>query len=635
MEVQGLFCALVVEHVKAASGAVSTRECHKRAELSLARNEFREVLLLLDVPGRPRRKMTLRQDRMKVHRKFASDGKLTVTLEDVGMRLLVSNAPPHRLAVFAKSMAAKLAPDCDENSRPPPPTARERLRSNLPSAVDEISPVTAKDVQNLKRAEAGGKGLLKLNVVTASPVTTGRAKKRTRLGEKQGGGSPREDGGAPAKRRSLEEKQNQVVLTKDQRKVLQAVKEGHNVFFTGGAGVGKSLVVRKCIGALPPDSTVVTASTGVAAYQVGGVTLHSFAGVATGAASVEQCVEAVRRKKGAIDAWRRCRHLVVDEVSMVDGRYFEKLEAVARAVRNSEKPFGGIQLILAGDFLQLPPVTRKGEKRVFCFQTEAWRRCVQVNIELTIVKRQSDTDFVDILASLRKGECSLAQERILRATCNNRIEDDHILATRLCTHTEDANMINREELASLPGDAKLFSATDSHPALTPHLDQHTPVESRLTLKVGAQVMLMKNLNVARGLVNGARGRVVRFSRTGNWPVVRFACGREEEVRPEKWPVKGRQGGADAAALWRKQLPLRLAWAFSIHKSQGMTLECAEVNLSKVFECGQAYVALSRAKSLKSTRIVGFSRDCIVADPKVLRFYRNLAHLKPVELSRQT
>ncbi len=172
------------------------------------------------------------------------------------------------------------------------------------------------------------------------------------------------------------------------------------------------------------------------------------------------------------------------------------------------------------------------------------------------VRRQSDADFVSILSSLRRGECSKRQEEVLRATADNRIESEGILATRLCTHTEDANVVNREELAALPGESRVFPSVDSHPALSSHLDQHTPVDAKLVLKVGAQVMLMKNLNVHRGLVNGARGRVVRFEKGGGggvMPVVRFACGREEEMKAEKWPVRGQVRKGKDSEWWRLTL----------------------------------------------------------------------------------
>lgn len=167
---------------------------------------------------------------------------------------------------------------------------------------------------------------------------------------------------------------------------------------------------------------------------------------------------------------------------MVDGRFFRKLESVARAVRGNDQPFGGIQLILAGDFLQLPPVTRGKDKRVFAFETAAWQRSVDHNIELTQVKRQTDDQFVEILKSLRNGICTPEHEAILRATSSNEIGGAGLIATKLCTHTEDVANINKAELANLPGPLKTFNAVDSDPMLVSHIDSHTPVDTKIHLK---------------------------------------------------------------------------------------------------------------------------------------------------------
>jgi len=379
----------------------------------------------------------------------------------------------------------------------------------------------------------------------------------------------------------------------------------------------------KIIGSLPPDTTFVTASTGVAAYQIGGTTLHSFAGIGAGTAVISKCVELAKRKTVA-SQWRKCKTLIIDEISMVDGNYFKKLEHVAKEIKGNDKPFGGIQLVLTGDFFQLPPVTKSDQDRRFAFETSAWQRCIQLNIELTTVKRQSDQKLVDILTRLRVGQCSDEDTSVLRQTKKNVVERNGIAATKLCTHSDDVNMINKRELEKLEGDEKSFAAVDSDPGLVSFINSATPADQTLRLREGAQVMLLKNLNVAAGLVNGARGVVEKWSSSGN-PVVKFMNGASQEVKMEKWQVKA--GGG--AVLTRCQLPLKLAWAFSIHKSQGMTLDCVEVSLSRVFECGQAYVALSRAKNLHSLRILDFSSSCIRADSKVLKFYKNLQCSKPL------
>ena len=207
-----------------------------------------------------------------------------------------------------------------------------------------------------------------------------------------------------------------------------------------------------------------------------------FLGIGSGQQSTAQCIEMAMKRKAVYDIWRRCKHLIIDEISMVDGRFFRKLESVARAVRGNDHPFGGIQLILAGDFLQLPPVTKSKEKRVFAFETTAWQNCINHNIELTVVKRQTDLEFVQILKALRNGVCTPRHEAILKATSRNEIGAKGLIATKLCTHTQDVFNINKTELANLPGPLKSFSSVDSDPMLASHLDSHTPVARNINLR---------------------------------------------------------------------------------------------------------------------------------------------------------
>lgn len=303
----------------------------------------------------------------------------------------------------------------------------------------------------------------------------------------------------------------------------------------------------------------------------------------------------------------------------------QKIEAVARYVRRSDKPFGGIQLILCGDFLQLPPVTKTFDKnrplssmpnKRFCFQSDSWKTSVGMSYELKIVHRQKDAEFVKMLNLLRIGHVNDDITKRLLATSMQQIESNGILATQLCSHTNDANSINESCLRKLEGESKIFQAEDSDTSSSKQLDSQVPAPGRLELKIGAQVMLLKNVNVANGLVNGARGIVVSFHPSGT-PIVRFRNKREYTAKQEKWVIKTPLGGI----LTRKQIPLKLAWAFSIHKSQGLTLDCVEMSLSKVFEAGQAYVALSRAQSLKCIRVIDFDPKQVWANPDVLQFYK--------------
>lgn len=309
---------------------------------------------------------------------------------------------------------------------------------------------------------------------------------------------------------------------------------------------------------------------------------------------------------------------------MVDGEFFEKIEAIARHVRRNEKPFGGIQLILCGDFLQLPPVIKTSQSQIqtnskrFCFQTETWQQVISCSYELKQVHRQKDSEFVRILNFIRVGHVNDEIAERLMATSRQKIEKNGILATQLCSHTNDSNLINESKLSNLPGEERMFEALDNESGYSKQLDSMVMAPGRLKLKIGAQVMLLKNINISDGLVNGARGIVIGFVSNGGAPIVKFKNDREYTAKPEKWIIKTPSGGL----ITRKQVPLKLAWAFSIHKSQGLTLDCVEMSLSKVFEAGQAYVALSRAQSLESLRILDFDKRQVWANPVVLRFYKN-------------
>lgn len=301
----------------------------------------------------------------------------------------------------------------------------------------------------------------------------------------------------------------------------------------------------------------------------------------------------------------------------------QKIEAVARHIRRNDKPFGGIQLILCGDFLQLPPVTKtfndkaNDQSKRFCFQTETWSKVISVSFELKTVHRQKDPEFIRILNLIRVGHVNDEITKRLMLTSHQKIETNGILATQLCSHTNDSNLINQSKLNNLTGEERTFDAQDNESAYSKQLDSQVLAPARLVLKIGAQVMLLKNININDGLVNGARGIVISYTNNGGIPIVRFKNNKEYIAKPEKWIVKTPTG----ALLIRKQIPLKLAWAFSIHKSQGLTLDCVEMSLAKVFEAGQAYVALSRAQSLQSIRILDFSAKQVWANPDVLRFYK--------------
>ncbi|WAR24736.1 PIF1-like protein [Mya arenaria] len=545
MALSSISCTGIYEELNT-KGETLRKMQHKNVTLSLGRNEFKDVILCINFPSKREMKYTLRE--MQIHKKFAKDGKATIKLPNESAQVMISNCAPDQLIMFLKTMTTKL--ECLRKKG----FVSDRLKwkSDLPRTFDEISPLTLRDLKEanevkVKAAErledftpkGKRKRMASDEKENMQPTGAKMARKLITTTDEKGAIGLRDSS------RLLAAIENPVKLNKEQNAVLEAVRSGRNIFFTGSVGSGQG--------------------------------------------SLEQCIELASRTQIA-QQWRKCHHLIIDEISMVDGDFFDKLETVGRVIRKSDKPFGGIQLIICGDFLQLPPVTKGEERRKFCFQSKAWRKCIDMNMELTDVRRQSDKTFISVLQNIRMGRCPEFVYTTLRGTAQNNIQQNGILATQLCTHKED------------------------------QINFLSPVPATLTLTVGAQVMLAKNVDITKGLVNGARGVVIGFE-TGSEcnPIVKFLCGLETAVKPTRWTFKVSGG----VLLTRKQIPLKLAWAISIHKSQGMTLDCVEISLSKVFESGQSYVALSRAKSLEGLRVLDFDRKCVRADPEVLKFYHKM------------
>ncbi|KAG8437075.1 hypothetical protein GDO86_007958 [Hymenochirus boettgeri] len=550
-------------------GQALKRKVIRNASISLGRNEFRDLVLRLN-DGKLTQNFVLKQ--IQLFTRFIRDGKSSIVLQPDNVQLLISNCPLDQLKQFMKTLLIKH----EAGKKEKPVNDRTRLLSGLPRMFETISPVQKKDVEqaNELRAKANtetpvkGKGLSHngLNRVNRCQQKRPRTESSNCLISDL----------RPSKKPALSMPQK-IQLSTEQSLVLSTVLGGKNVFFTGSAGTGKSYLLKRIVGALPPKSTFATASTGVAACHIGGTTLHAFAGIGSGKASLEQCIELAKRP-GVRQHWTSCRHLIIDEISMVEGEFFDKLEAVARAVRGKDEPFGGIQLIVCGDFLQLPPVTQASSQTKFCFQAKSWKKCFHLTMELTEVRRQTDKTFISLLQAVRLGRCTDTVARQLLLTGTRRIERDGILATRLCTHKDDVELTNDRRLQQLPGELHSYEALDSDPMLIKTINAQCPVNQQIQLKKGAQVMLTKNLDVSRGLVNGARGVVTGFEGGGkNLPIVRFLCGVTEAMKPERWVFKGHGG----IYLSRQQLPLKLAWAISIHKSQGSSLDCVEISLSRV------------------------------------------------------
>eukprot|EP01130_Rhizamoeba_saxonica_P014843 TRINITY_DN6524_c0_g2_i1.p1 TRINITY_DN6524_c0_g2~~TRINITY_DN6524_c0_g2_i1.p1 ORF type:complete len:763 (+),score=154.25 TRINITY_DN6524_c0_g2_i1:33-2321(+) len=423
---------------------------------------------------------------------------------------------------------------------------------------------------------------------------------------------------------SREKKESRkITLTPEQQTAINYVLRGENIFFTGCAGTGKTTLLQYIIKLLPPRTTFVTAATGIAAINIGGMTLHKFAGIYTGVGTRDELLERAMNGRSKY-YWENAEVLIIDEISMIGKELFEDLNFIAKSIRSSSKPFGGIQLICCGDFFQLPPISRGA--RMFCFESSAWKETIRRNIELIEVHRQKDSVFVQVLDSIRKGD--LTQQVLLELNSRIGAQLDTEVPTKLCSLNREVDTINESELDKLQTKGRMFRSKDNGSSPFVESLQHCQAPSELKLKIGAHVMLLANLDLKKGLANGARGVVVKFDKSRKfYPYVKFGK-ISTTIEPYKWPIKVQ--GREVAS--RKQVPLKLAWAMSIHKCQGQTLEYAEIDLSNVFECGQAYVAFSRVTSLSGVSLTGFNPSSVRASQKVTEFYKKMKRGKSDTLS---
>ena len=443
-----------------------------------------------------------------------------------------------------------------------------------------------------------------------------------------------------------------MTLNTEQKAALAAVQRGKNIFLTGAGGTGKSHTIRSIVSwaAIVGKQVAVTAMTGCAALLLNfdgraqsAKTLHSWAGVGLGRESVQELVDAILKKHKALRRWKTTEILVVDEVSMMQADFLEKLDLVARRVRKQPtKRFGGLQLVFAGDFCQLPPVLAKSGSG-FVFESALWSELIDETHNLVQIVRQADPVFQAILTEARMGALTDASIAALKARVGLSWADNEIKPTLLYSKNAQVDRINQENMASLTGERRFYepktvflassgpglqvrektakTVSVSEPILQKeleHLDKEAPYEQNLELCVGAQVMLITNIDQERGLVNGARGILTGYS-PGGLPLVRFIGRTDPEIidRHNWW-----LGEPDDVG--RAQIPLRVAYAITIHKSQGATLDSALIDIgASTFEYGQAYVALSRCKSLEALYIFKLDPMKILCHPKVRAFYETL------------
>lgn len=498
-----------------------------------------------------------------------------------------------------------------------------------------------------------------------------------------------------------------IQLTLEQKKVVDYVcKDRLNLFYTGSAGTGKSVVLRTIISQLTSrfgrDAVAVTASTGLAAVNIGGITINKFSGVGIGQGEVPRLINMVKRNKVSFNRWKRTKVLIIDEISMIDGGFLDKLDAVGKGLLNRDKPFGGIQLVFTGDFFQLPPIPDRDYNKprpIFCFESNVWNYAIHKTILLHQVFRQTDNDLIDLLNDIRMGITSPKTLQLIKKFEKPVEYSDGIEPTELYPTRREVDLSNKRRLERLPGYSIVYNAVDFVPPnINANVLNNVMAEKEIVLKEDAQVMMLKNID--DNLVNGSLGRVLFFCTSSllidaskifsdlsdpeviqDMRCVCRAIGLPPMERPlelqqdinarptsrqealqfllekasntsckgpdtlskilfpvvkfiDKQDIKGYQlkfieplefsvGETEKDSAVRKQLPLMLCWAISIHKSQGQTIDRLKVDLQRTFESGQVYVALSRAVSKERLQITNFDPRKIKVDVKVKNFYENL------------
>jgi ATP-dependent DNA helicase PIF1 len=448
-------------------------------------------------------------------------------------------------------------------------------------------------------------------------------------------------------------------LNDKQNKVLSMFNNRENIFLTGPGGVGKSHLIRSMVSSARQTgrNVAVCAMTGCAAVQLkcGATTLHSWSGIRLAKDENWQIVQSIVKNRRSSSNWKTVDVLIVDEVSMMSRKIFELIEEIARTLRLRSRPFGGLQVVFCGDFFQLPPVGSDADPTTLqmCIESPQWLKVFPYSqcIELDQLYRQTDPTFVNILSEIRVGTVSEESVEILRKHVKREVnleETNHVVPTKLFPIKQKVENVNKMmfgQLADPVYSVKYSVATkcktyieSMQPIdpiklqacmnLTPdeverevkYLVTNIPPDEEVQFKRGAVVMCLVNLDVENGICNGSTGVVkdVYMKDGVSLPVVKFANGHVIAIEKYAWQSE------QYPSIVVRQLPLTLAWAMTIHKSQGSTIDLAEVDIGRsVFTYGQAYVALSRVRSLNGLYLSEFNPAAIRADPKVIEFYEKI------------
>src|ERR1035437_3370642 len=414
-----------------------------------------------------------------------------------------------------------------------------------------------------------------------------------------------------------------------QEHALNILKTGANVFLTGEPGAGKTHTINALVNYLRSCDVepAITASTGIAATHIGGMTIHSWSGIGIKTKLDKYDLDKIASSEYIVKRVNRTKVLIIDEVSMLSPNMLDMIDMVCREIKQNPEPFGGIQIILVGDFFQLPPIVKKGFENdkqnsliaqvgpvgKFAYDSGTWQRARFVVCYLTEQNRQDDNDFLSMLSGIRSNNFS---EEHLKYLNSRQIDIDDMPEniTKLFSHNVDVDKVNNNELSKLEDEKKCFEMSGSgKEKIVETLKKGCLSPEKLELKVGAVVMCTKN-NQKEHFVNGTLGTVVGFDEFSGYPVIKNRNGRNIVVAPMDWTVE--ENGKIRAQI--TQIPLRLAWAITVHKSQGMSMDAAVMDLSQVFEYGQGYVALSRVRRLSGLYLLGINEHAFRVHPDVLK-----------------